>query len=252
MLRILQYIVIVVMIATAPVDAWAINWGKFIEAITKKAGKTTSKQADELPTTGGNKSGSIDDELETNGPLITRSLAKALHNKSCPAMRLRVSLPQLNVSLTVPDSLNVRSGPGTNYLVKNKFPSAGIYNLDLLSSQECWIKIRYAIGGGEYETGWTSAKHLKFEFDNHLTMPKKRLTRELDGEDVYELVAGSTYKIQTTSTQGSAVAISPTVLLTNCHVMGQNESVKILEGNLSFHAILIHDESYHRIWCLSN
>jgi S1-C subfamily serine protease len=257
MLRILWSLIIAVMVLTAPVDVMAFaGLAKYIPEIIKKFSKSAPKQADELPPTG-NKGLTNPDELPTTSskslnkadewlaldkPLITRTLARALHNKKCPTIRLRVSLPQLNVIITVPSALNVRSGPGTNHRKKGQFTSGGVYLLDLLSSTECWIRIRYAVEGGEYDTGWTSAKHLKFEYDNHLTKPEKRLTRTLDTDEVYELVAGSTYKIQTPRATGSAVAISPTALLTNCHVLGQYDVVQIVEGSDLFPAILIHDD----------
>ena len=157
-------------------------------------------------------------------------------------MSLRVSLPQLNVHITVPAALTIREGPGSNYQRQATIPNAGTYILDLLDSHECWIEIRYAVGEGEYATGWISAIVTKFDYDNHLTKPKKILTRELDADDVYELVSRSTYKISTPSARGTAVAISPTVLLTNCHVLEEYDTVQILEDGDSHKANLIHDD----------
>ncbi len=157
-------------------------------------------------------------------------------------MRLRVSLPQLNVRVTFPDRLNIRGGPGTSYRTHNRVNTAGTYFVDLLTTKECWAKIRYTVSGGRVELGWVSTKHLKFEFDDHLSKPSSRLTKRLSAEDVYSLVAKSTYKVRTRSSQGSAVAISPTVLLTNCHVMGAYDLVHIVEGKKGHPSVLIHDD----------
>jgi hypothetical protein len=133
--------------------ASAKQWEGAIKAILKWFDGPAAKQADELPTTSGkglNKSG---DGLGLDRQLITRTIARAAHDRSCPATRLRVSLPQLNVLITVPSALNVRSGPGTNHEKKGQFTNGGVYLLDLLGSTECWIKIRYAVEGNEYDTG---------------------------------------------------------------------------------------------------
>ena len=68
------------------------------------------------------------------------------------------------------------------------------------------------------------------------------MTRNLSASGVYELVAGSTYKIRTSAGQGTAVAISPTVLLTNCHVLEDHVTVHIIEGGGRHVSYLIHSE----------
>ncbi len=68
------------------------------------------------------------------------------------------------------------------------------------------------------------------------------MTRNLSASDVYRLVASSTYKIETQTSQGTAVAISPTVLLTNCHVMGEYVTVHLIEGGSRHLSYLIHSE----------
>ena len=60
---------------------------------------------------------SADEGLGLSGRLIRVSLAKAHHSMTCPFMNLRVSLPQLNTSISVPSSLNIRKGPGTKHQV---------------------------------------------------------------------------------------------------------------------------------------
>ena len=75
-----------------------------------------------------------------------------------------------------------------------------------------------------------------------MRMPRKSLTRDLSPDDVYKLVFASTYKVETPKAQGTAVAISPTVLLTNCHVLGNYTTVQILERNKRYDARLIHDD----------
>ena len=115
------------------------QWESAIKAFLKWLDGPAIKQADELPTTSGqrlnkpdelpstgNKSlNKADEWLALDKSLVTRTLARASHNRTCPAMRLRVSLPQLNVLITVPSALNVRSGPGTNHEKKGKFTKGG-------------------------------------------------------------------------------------------------------------------------------
>ena len=115
------------------------QWESAIKAFLKWLDGPATKQADELPTTSGqrlnkpdelpstgNKSlNKADEWLALDKSLVTRTLARASHNRTCPAMRLRVSLPQLNVLITVPSALNVRSGPGTNHEKKGKFTKGG-------------------------------------------------------------------------------------------------------------------------------
>ena len=225
-------------------SAYAVS-GKLIEALvkalTKGAGKSAPKQADELLSLGKIPK-STDEGLGLNGPLISKSLARALHNKSCPSMKLRVSLPQLNVRIAVPKNLNIRSGPGTNHQSQERFHKAGTYVVDLLKAHVCWVQVRYTVGPSQKKTGWVYSKHIRFQFDNHLTKPQKRLSRDLGAKGVYKLVARSTYKVNTPSGQGTAVAISPTVLLTNCHVLGKYDTVQILESGRSHKAVLIHDD----------
>ena len=208
-MRALRTLLIVFSLVAISNQAGAVNWGLVLKALPGKAGKSAPKQADELPSLGVRPK-STDQDLGLNGPLITRSLARASHRRTCPAMRLRVSLPQLNVRIDVPSKLNIRVGPGTNYQRQAAFNSAGTYTVDLLNTNKCWVQVRYIVGGSK-KVGWTYAKYLSFEFANHLTMPRKRLTRELGGDGVYALVARSTYKVETPSAQGTAVAISPTV-----------------------------------------
>lgn len=68
------------------------------------------------------------------------------------------------------------------------------------------------------------------------------MSRDLGAKGVYKLVARSTYKVHTPSAQGTAVAISPTVLLTNCHVLGEYDTVYIMENSRGHKAVLIHDD----------
>lgn len=142
-----------------------------VDKLVKGGEKSAPKQADELPSLGKIPK-STDEGLGLNGPLISKSLARALHNKSCPSMKLRVSLPQLNVRIAVPKNLNVRSGPGTNHQNEARVNKAGTYVVDLLKTHVCWVQIRYTVGAGQKKTGWVYSKYLKFEFDNHLTKPQ--------------------------------------------------------------------------------
>ena len=95
---------------------------------------------------------------------------------------------------------------------------------------------------GQNNTGWIYAKLLEFTFDNHLTKPQARLIRNLGPDGVYKLVSRSTYKIKTPLAQGTAVATSPTILLTNCHVLGAYDEVQIIENGRGYKAVLIHDD----------
>ena len=203
--------------------------------------KQAPKQGDELPSLKSSPK-SLGDETVLNGPLVTRSLSRSSHYLACPSMNLRVSVPQLNVGISVPDKLNVRSGPGINYSRQGQFSRSGTYTLDLVNTSKCWVKIRYKTSRGKNNTGWIYSKLLRFEFDDHLTKPQKRLTRNLGATGVYKMVARSTYKIATSRATGTAVAISPTVLLTNCHVLGSFQTVHIIENRGRHLAHLIHDD----------
>jgi S1-C subfamily serine protease len=242
MLRIFCSLIITVMVFSAPVDVLAFaGLTKYLPEIIKKFSKSAPKQADELPSFKSSPK-SVDEGLGLNGPLISKSLARASHNKTCPAMKLRVSLPQLNVQITVPNNLNIRSGPGTNYQRQARFGKAGAYRVDLLGTKGCWVRFRYKGGGSLKKIGWVYSKLLRFEFDNHLTKPQNRLIRNLGADGVYALVARSTYKIETPAGQGTAVATSPTILLTNCHVVGGYSQVRIMENGYGYRAVLIHDD----------
>jgi len=226
------------MVLTTPVDMRAFaGLAQYIPLIIKKFSKSAPKQADELPLLKGTPK-STDDGFGLSGPLVTRSLARAYHNKTCPSMSLRVSLPQLNARISVPNNLNVRSGPGTNYRVITRIDKAGIWTNDLLKTDACWVQVRW----GQNNTGWVYLKLLKFEFDNHLTKLQKPLTRNIGPDGVYRLVSRSMYKIETPAGQGTAFAISPTILLTNCHVVGGYSEVKIMENGRGYRAVLIHDD----------
>lgn len=219
------------------------QWEGAIKGILKyfdDGTKSAPKHADDLPSLKSPLK-SVDEDKILNGQLITRSIAKARHKRECPSSQLRVSLPQLNIRITVPKNLNIRSGPGTNSQVQANISKAGTYMVDLVSAKNCWVRIRYK-GSGQLRKGWISAKHIEFEFDNHLTKPQNRLARKLSASGVYKLVAGSTYKIETQTSQGTAVAISPTVLLTNCHVMGDYVTVHLIEGGNHYLSYLIHSE----------
>jgi hypothetical protein len=224
-------------------SADAANLNLVKEALIELLGrgsKSTAKQADQLPSLK-TPLKSVDEDLILNGPLIIRSGARVRHKRECPTSQLRVSLPQLNVSITVPKNLNVRSDPGTGNQIQATFSESGEYTVDLINTKDCWIRIRYTTQNSK-QKGWISAKQLEFEFDNQLTRPQNRLTKNLSASGVYELVAGSTYKIETQTSQGTAVAISPTVLLTNCHVLGDYVTVHILEGGGRHLSYLIHSE----------
>jgi len=220
--------------------------GSISRYVTKGVKNQAPKNADELPSTSGRSKVSEEDQILDN-LLVTRSLLRESQNFACPSMNLRVSAPQLNAKITVPEKLNIRTGPGTNYSRKAQFKRSGFYALDLVNTSGCWVKIRYN-SASRKQTGWIYSKLLRIEFDNHLTKPQKRLTRTLDSSGVYRLVARSTYKIGTPTGTGSAVAISPTVLLTNCHVLENNRTAQILEKGRGYKAKLIHDD-YSRDKC---
>ena len=237
-LRILVVLIFCVFISN---EAAAIPWhllSQWLTGSAKKLPKNAPRQADELPPLKGSPE-STDGGLGLSGPLVTRSLAKAYHNKICPTMSLRVSLPQLNARISVPSNLNFRNGPGTNYPTKAQFKKAGEYTVDLLKTDACWMQIRL---GNPKISGWVYSKHLKFVFDNHLTKPQQRLTNNLGADGVYNFVSRSTYKIKTPAGQGTAVATSPTILLTNCHVVGGYNEVQIMENGRGYKAVLIHDD----------
>lgn len=209
---------------------------------TEDGAKTAPKHADELPSTSGRSKLAEEDKI-LDDLVVARSLLRESQNFLCPSMKFRVSVPQLNTKITVPAKLNIRTGPGSNYSKKTQFKRSGSYALDLVKTSGCWVKIRYN-SGGHKQAGWIYSKLLKIEFDNHLAKPQKQLTRDLDASGVYRLVARSTYKIGTPTATGTAVAISPTVLLTNCHVLGRYESVQIMENGSQYKALLIHHDRF--------
>jgi uncharacterized protein YraI len=215
-----------------------------IKVLTQGVRKSAPKHADELPGSKNLKPAPHDEGSGLIAPLI-KPLPRSTHQKTCPAMSLRVSLPQLNVSVVFPTNVNIRHGPDKGSPIKNTVKKAGTYLVDMLRTKGCWIEIRY---DGGNDTGWVYSELLSFEFDNHLTKPSASLTRKLGATGVYELAAKSTYIIHTTESQGLAVAISPTVLLTNCHVSGKHEIVHIAEGGKRHSARLIHDD-YSRDKC---
>jgi len=237
--------VILILGISYPTDAYALSPRQIKEALMKLlegTNKSAPKHADELPPLRV-KPKSVEEGLGLNGPLITKSLARATHHKTCPSMKLRVSLPQLNVSIgTVSKNINIRSGPDIYSQVQAQYNEPGTYIVDLLKTHKCWIQVRYIDGDGQKRAGWVYSKYFSFEFDNHLTKPQKRLTQNLGTDGVYELVARSTYKVITKTAQGTAVAVSPTVLLTNCHVLDGHEFVQILENGSDYEAVLIHDD----------
>lgn len=227
--------------AIAPQNAYAVSPAllkKFLESLAN-SGKTIPKQADKLPPSSGLPKLK---DLGLNLPLITRTLARASQKYICPSMSFRVSLPQLNVSLTASRDFDLRSGPGTNHQSQTTVNQTREYVVDMLTSNKCWVRIRYKGRRGLKKTGWVNLRDISFEFDDHLTKPQNKLTETLGADEVYRLVSNSTYKIDTPSAQGTAVAISPTVLLTNCHVLGEYDTVQILEDDGSYKANLIHDD----------
>jgi S1-C subfamily serine protease len=238
--RVLLSAIVVFGVMSSSVKAASPN--QIVKAIQKllDGGKAAPKHADELPSIKSPLK-SVDEDRILNGPLITRSIAKARHRRECPTSQLRVSLPLLNVSIAMPKNLNIRSGPGSNNQIRAKISKAGTYVVDLIRTQDCWMRIRYKSQNSK-QKGWISARYLEFEYDNHLTKPQNRLTRNLSASGIYKLVSGSTYKIETQTSQGTAVAISPTVLLTNCHVMGRYVTVHIIEGGSRHLSYLIHSE----------
>jgi uncharacterized protein YgiM (DUF1202 family) len=97
-----------------------------------------------------------------------KQLARISHYNICPSRHLRDSLPQLNIHITVPKNLNVRSGPGTNFKSQARFSQAGPYTVDLLEVQDCWLQVRYKGGADHKKTGWVYSKNLSFKYDRNL------------------------------------------------------------------------------------
>jgi len=98
---------------------------------------------------------------------VPKQLARASHYNICPLRQLRETLPQLNIHITVPKNLNIRSGPGTNFQSQARFNQAGSYTVDLLEAQDCWLQVRYKGGADHKKTGWVYSKHLSFKFDSN-------------------------------------------------------------------------------------
>jgi hypothetical protein len=220
--------------------ASAKQWRGAIEALLEKFGGGSKKVPDPTPTPK-----HLDGPMkysEQGGALFWRSGVRINHYRSCPSMQLRVSLPQLNVLVKIPKGSYIRRGPGKSFERQDQVMKEDNYSLDLLSTKGCWVKIRYGRSREEGNTGWIYGELLEFSFDNQMVKPSNRLTKRRSGEDVYALVSRSTYKIRTGTSQGTAVAISPTVLLTNCHVMGDYDLVHIIEENKGYPSVLIHDD----------
>ncbi|MGZ3342803.1 MAG: S1C family serine protease, partial [Reyranella sp.] len=57
-----------------------------------------------------------------------------------------------------------------------------------------------------------------------------RTGEDLRADEVFEKAAGAVYKVKTERGLGSAVAISDSELLTNCHVVGEFDEVKIVRA----------------------
>ena len=216
--------------------------------VSDDAGKTVPKHADELAPKPKAHELHVkplkftDLDIISDGKIVTRGLGKSTHAFSCPGIKLRVSLPQLNARISSRSKMSIRAGPGTQYEELGHFMAKGDYIVDLLEADGCWLEFRAKDSEGKYATGWVSPKYLEFTFDDHLKKPTNYRTRSISRDSVYNLVSENTYQIMTPTSLGTAVAISPSVLLTNCHVLGANKFVFIVEGRKGYRSRLIHDE----------
>jgi S1-C subfamily serine protease len=175
------------------------------------------------------------------------------HSDECPSLKLQLSLPQQNIPIYLPKHLNIRTGPGTKYFKIGQTDEAGIYNSDLLQTEGCWILIGKRDEKNFLRAGWVSAKYLRFDFQDHFVMPRKIRSTILTKGEVKKEFSHTTYMIASTDSesvsQGSAVAISTAVLLTNCHVIqNNNRNIYILEKGKSYKAFLIKSK-YHVDQC---
>jgi hypothetical protein len=184
-------------------------------------------------------------------PIYTKH--KSRHSDECPSLKLKLSLPQQNIPVYLPKKLNIRTGPGTKYTKIGQTEEARIYNFDLFQTEGCWILIGKRDKNNSLRAGWVSAKYLRFEFQDHFVMPRKINFETLTIKDIKENVSHTTYMIASTDSesvsQGSAVAISTAVLLTNCHVIqDNNRNIYILEKGKSYRAFLVKSK-YHVDQC---
>lgn len=186
--------------------------------------------------------------LQHTPSLTFRTISRKLHQRSCPSMDLRLSLPQKSVPTTLSSDVKLRVGPGNTDGNPEPTYQKGAHDLDLLTTHECWV----AVGGypdpeGNYIIGWVPAKEIEFWFQNHLTMPTSTSSRLLETNAVFQKASKNTYMINVTDTkgqgsQGSAVAISSAVLLTNCHVLHpKGKPIYIIENDNTYPAFLLRD-----------
>ena len=172
---------------------------------------------------------------------LTRSGSKIKHTNSCPSTNLRVSLPQLGVNAKFSAVVNIRFSPSTDSRVFSQFRPDREYVIDILNTKNCWLRVQFETSDG-LRVGWTSAKYAEFSYSNHLQRPNNRQSQKLTVNELYNKVASSTYMIKTNHSQGTAVAISKSVLITNCHVIGNADNVYIDENKHQYKARLIRSE----------
>ena len=168
------------------------------------------------------------------------------HDRTCPSLSLRLSLPQFNIPTLVSEHLNLRAGASTKHPKLAQFQRTQQHNMNLLMAHRCWVLVSGTDGVKEFQ-GWVLAKYLDFSFQNYFVMPGNVAYARLGKNAIYSERAQTTYKIEVTSgtfqKQGSAVAVSPAILVTNCHVVGKNaRNIFIVEKQTRHRAYLIHSK----------
>ena len=151
--------VIFLLFILVPAESSATAWVHTLNRIIIERSKKAAPHADQTPAPKAS-TDSIEEVFGLSKTLITKSLGKGYHNKTCPTMGLRISLPQLNTQINVPSNLNIRRGPGTNFQKITKVGKAGIWTVDLLRTNACWMQVRW----GQNNSGWIYSKLLKFTF----------------------------------------------------------------------------------------
>jgi S1-C subfamily serine protease len=178
---------------------------------------------------------------------ITRALAKStqrLHVNTCPSVGLGASLPQLNVEIVPTSNVNLRDAPAGRVL--QTLQKGFSYQVDIVEVWECWIRVRQESELSRSVTGWLNAQYVKFEYDDEFVMPSDVRSHRLNerqleqdiGSSVYLIVAGAGSDLAA----GSAVAVTASMLITNCHVVSGRSPIHVIDGDAFIPSFLVHSK----------
>ena len=112
--RIIWVLMLFCVISAGPAEAASPNQiRKAFEALLEKFGGGSKKIPEQAPAP--KQLDHLGKSAEPHGALFWRSGLRVHHYQTCPSMRLRVSLPQLNVLVQVPPGSYIRRGPGKQF-----------------------------------------------------------------------------------------------------------------------------------------